>query len=78
MLSMGGGGITNGEDVSYGNLFKPLINAMDVAKLEIDTKLKEHAYAWIQFNTDLGNRFRWHRCTDGKQGRANAVFFQKQ
>lgn len=50
MLSMGGGGITNGEDVSCGYLFKPLINAMDAAKLEIDAKLKEHAYAWIQFN----------------------------
>lgn len=50
----GEGGITNGETVGYGHLFKPLINAMDAAKLEIDAKLREYADAWTQFNTDLG------------------------
>ena len=50
----GDGGITNGESVSYGYIFKPLINAMGAAKLEIDAKLQEYADAWTQFNTDLG------------------------
>ena len=54
MSSMGGGSITNGEDVSYGHLFKPIVNAMDSAGQEIDAKLKEYANAWTQFNTDLG------------------------
>lgn len=56
MSSMSGqGGVTNGESVGYGYLFKPLINAMDAAKLEIDAKLQEYKNAWTQFNTDLGD-----------------------
>ena len=54
MSSLGGqGGVTNGESVSYGYLFSPLINAMDAAKGEIDAKLQEYTNAWTQFNTDL-------------------------
>lgn len=56
MSSLGGqGGVTNGESVSYGYLFSPLINAMDAAKGEIDAKLQEYTNAWTQFNTDLGS-----------------------
>jgi len=56
MSSLGGqGGVTNGESVSYGYLFRPLINAMDAAKGEIDAKLQEYTNAWTQFNTDLGS-----------------------
>lgn len=54
MSSMGGVGAANGEDVSYGYLFKPLVNAMDAAGQEIDAKLKEYTESWTQFNTDLG------------------------
>ena len=56
MSSLGGqGGVTNGESVSCGYLFQPLLNAMDAAKLEIDAKLQEYTGAWTQFHTDLGS-----------------------
>lgn len=56
MLSMSGqGAVTNGEAVSCAWLFRPLVNAMDTAGLEIDAKLQEYAGAWTQFNTSLGD-----------------------
>lgn len=51
----GQGGITNGESVSCGYLFKPVVNAMDAAKAEIDGKLHEYINTWTEFNTDLGS-----------------------